>query len=69
VSKISSGIGKIRGALKVAQPIDGAIHAPESQTIENGTVEDIIISECGNIFRDLSAWRISILSYQVRAIL
>ncbi|XP_966626.3 sorting nexin-14 isoform X1 [Tribolium castaneum] len=64
VAKISSGIGKLRGALKVAQPIEGAIHPPEAQGIENGAVEDIIISECGNIFRDLSSWRVSILSYQ-----
>ncbi|RZB40834.1 sorting nexin-14-like [Asbolus verrucosus] len=64
VARISSSLGKIRGALKAAQPIDGAIYPPESQTIENGTVEDIIISECGSIFRDLSAWRVSILSYQ-----
>lgn len=51
--------------MKVSQPIDGAINPLESQTIENGTVEDIIIAECGNIFRDLSSWRVSITSYKV----
>lgn len=65
VSKISSSIGRIRGVLKATQPIEGALNPVDAQTIENGTVEDILITECGNIFRDLSAWRVSILSYQV----
>lgn len=62
VSKISSSLGKIKGALRTNQPIEGAIYTPEIQTIENGTVEDILTVDCSNIYRDLSTWRISIPS-------
>lgn len=55
-------MGKIRGALKTNQPVEGAIYAPECQAVENGTVDDIIITDCSNIFRDLSSWRVSIPS-------
>lgn len=65
VARISSSLGKIKGALKANQPIEGALYLPEIHNVENDMVEDIIITECSNIFRDLSAWRVSILSYQV----
>lgn len=61
VSKISNSIGKIKGALRTNQPIEGAIYTPEIQTIENGIVEDIIAIDC-NVDRDLSTWSVSIPS-------
>lgn len=64
-------MGRIRGALRTNQPIEGAVYAPENQTIENGTVEELSITDCSNIHRDLSTWRTSIPyvgSTQVNAI-
>lgn len=60
VSKISSGLGRIRGALRTNQPIEGAVCIPEAQAFENGTIEELIVSDCSNIHRDLSTWRVSI---------
>ncbi|GLV46764.1 hypothetical protein CBL_13537 [Carabus blaptoides fortunei] len=55
VSKISSGLYKIKGALRT-QPIEGAVYPQETQTYE--TDPSIFIEQ--NIYRDLSAWRVSI---------
>lgn len=60
MSKISSGLGRIRGALRTNQPIEGAVCIPETQTFENGTIEELIVSDCSNIYRDLSTWRVSV---------
>lgn len=60
VSKISSGLGRIRGALRTNQPIEGAVCIPETQTFENGGIEELIVSDCSNSYRDLSAWRVSV---------
>lgn len=72
MSKISSGLGRIRGALKANQPIEGSLCVPESQNLENGTIEELIVSDCSNIYRDLSTWRVTIPNtelVQVKAIL
>lgn len=66
VAKISSGLGKIKGVLKTNQPIEGSFFPIETQNIEDGTVEDLLLAECKTLFRDLSTWKVSIRSYQVR---
>ncbi|KAK5642032.1 hypothetical protein RI129_008199 [Pyrocoelia pectoralis] len=68
VAKISSGLGRIRGVLKPNQPVEGSIFTPELQIYSNNPVafeEDIFLSDCESIFRDLSTWRISIPSVEV----
>ncbi|XP_060535701.1 sorting nexin-14-like isoform X2 [Cylas formicarius] len=61
VSKLSSGIGKIRGVLKTAQTLDGAVEP--SETRDDGSVaEDVALGE--NLIRDLNSWRVTIPSYQ-----
>lgn len=58
VAKISSGIGKIKGVLKTATPIEGSL-----EPLENEFTEDVILTE--NLIRDLSNWKVSIPTYQV----
>lgn len=72
VAKISSGLGKIKVALRTNQPIEGAVFPHESHIIENEAspfAEDIISPEYGNIFRDLSAWRISIPTVDIQHVI
>ncbi|KAJ8911435.1 hypothetical protein NQ315_005968 [Exocentrus adspersus] len=64
VAKISSGLVKIKGVLKTNQPIEGSFFPLETQTIEDHTVEDILLAECKTLFRDLSTWKVTIPSYQ-----
>lgn len=69
VAKISSGLGRIKGVLRSNQPVEGAIYPPDLNMYSNGPsafVEDILLSDCENIFRDLSAWRISIPSVETQ---
>ncbi|CAG9818827.1 unnamed protein product [Phaedon cochleariae] len=63
-SKISSGLGKIKGVLKPTQPIEGSFFPVDSQGIENGIAEDIFLGDCNSLFRDLSTWKVSIPTYQ-----
>lgn len=65
MSKLSSGFGKIKGVLKTAQPVEGAVFPLESQGVENVNVEDILLGDCKQLFRDLSTWRVTIPTYQV----
>ncbi|KAG5876709.1 hypothetical protein JTB14_038026 [Gonioctena quinquepunctata] len=67
VSKLSSGLGKIKGVLKSSQPIEGAFYQSENQSVENGTTDDIFLGECKSLFRDLSTWKISIPTYQANS--
>lgn len=60
-------MGKIKGVLKTNQPVEGAMFPLESQTIEDGNVEDILLAECKQLFRDLTMWKVSIPTYQVRS--
>ncbi|XP_066140261.1 sorting nexin-14-like isoform X2 [Euwallacea fornicatus] len=53
VSKISSSLGKIRGVLKAAAPIEGSL-----DPLESGYSEDVIFSD--NLMRDLSSWKVKI---------
>ncbi|XP_028141747.1 sorting nexin-14 isoform X2 [Diabrotica virgifera virgifera] len=64
VSKISSSLGKIKGVLKTNQPIEGAFFPLESQSVENGTTDEIFLHECKSLFRDMSTWKISIPTFQ-----
>ncbi|KAK4877057.1 hypothetical protein RN001_009563 [Aquatica leii] len=66
VAKISSGLGRIKGVLKPNQPVEGSIFTPDLQMYPDSTafVEDIFLADCESIFRDLSAWRISIPSVE-----
>ncbi|XP_018573959.1 sorting nexin-14 isoform X2 [Anoplophora glabripennis] len=64
VSKISSGLVKIKGVLKTNQPIEGSFFPLEAHNVENGTVEDLLLAECKTLFRDLSTWKVTICSYQ-----
>ncbi|KAL1517793.1 hypothetical protein ABEB36_001517 [Hypothenemus hampei] len=54
VSKISSGLGKIKGVLKTASPIQGSI-----EPLETDFTEDEIL------IRDLSNWKVKVSSYQI----
>ncbi|XP_031347622.1 sorting nexin-14-like isoform X2 [Photinus pyralis] len=66
VAKISSGLGRIKGVLKPNQPVEGSIFTPELYSNNPTTFEeDIFLSDCEGIFRDLSTWRISIPSVEV----
>ncbi|CAG9770654.1 unnamed protein product [Ceutorhynchus assimilis] len=58
VSKISSGLGKIKGVLKTATPIEGSL-----DPLENDFTEDAILPD--NLVRDLSSWKVSIHTYQI----
>ncbi|KAF5269937.1 hypothetical protein FQR65_LT05736 [Abscondita terminalis] len=68
VAKISSGLGRIKGVLRPNQPVDGSVFTPDLQIYPDSTalVEDIFLSDCEGIFRDLSAWRISISSVETQ---
>lgn len=66
VSKFSTGLGKIKGVLKTNQPIEGAFFHPEIQTIENGAADDMFLEDCKSLFRDMSTWKVSIPTYQVK---
>ncbi|KAI4470344.1 sorting nexin [Holotrichia oblita] len=62
VAKISSGLGKIKGALQTKQPVEG--YAPESQVYENDAthfIDDVMPHITG--FRDLTTWRVSIRNF------
>lgn len=63
VAKISSGLGKIKGALKPNQPIEGAMFYsdPNMFTNEIPFIEGIF-PDCENMFRDLNTWKVSISS-------
>lgn len=63
VAKISSGLGKIKGALQTKQPIEG-FYTPESQMYDNDATHytnDVMAPVIG--FRDLTAWRVSIRNF------
>lgn len=59
VAKISSGLGKIKGALRPNHPIEGAMFP--SDLNELPFVENIL-QDCDNMFRNLNRWKISITS-------
>lgn len=62
-------MGKIRGVLKASQPIDGSFFPIETQNLENGNVDEILLSDCKSLFRDLSTWMVTVPSYQVKKII
>lgn len=62
VAKISSGLGKIKGALQTKQPVEG--YAPDQQAYENDAthyIDDVMPHIMG--FRDLTTWRVSIRNF------
>lgn len=71
VSKISSGIGKIKGALKTNQPVEGAVFPQEIPVLESEPtpfIEDLIPPDVSQNFRDLNAWKISIPDIETRVV-
>lgn len=64
VSKISTGIGKIKGVLKTNQPIEGSFFPHESPSVDNGTTEDTFLDDSKSIFRDMSTWKVTIPNYE-----
>ncbi|XP_074032931.1 sorting nexin-14 isoform X2 [Leptinotarsa decemlineata] len=64
VSKLTSGLGKIKGVLKTSQPIEGSFFPIENQSVENGTTDEMFLGDCKSLFRDLSRWKVSIPTYQ-----
>nr|CAH7759735.1 unnamed protein product [Callosobruchus chinensis] len=64
VSKLSSGFGKIKGVLKSTQTVEGAFFPLEPQNVEDVRVDEMLLSECKTLFRDMSTWKITVPSYQ-----
>lgn len=72
VAKISSGLGRIKGALKTTQPIEGAIYPNEMHVTEAESVPFMDeITPPGNtkIIRDLSLWKITVPSYSIHQVI
>ncbi|KAF7270619.1 hypothetical protein GWI33_016415 [Rhynchophorus ferrugineus] len=65
VSKISSGIGKIKGVLKTTTTVEGALDPLDTCSMENGISEDMILSEA--LMRDLRGWKVTIPTHRVGA--
>lgn len=64
VSKLSSGLGKIRGVLRPNHPVDGALFPGEPQYGDTAA-DDMLLTDCNPLFRDLSTWRVFISTFQV----
>ncbi|KAH1008819.1 sorting nexin-14 isoform X1 [Dendroctonus ponderosae] len=58
VSKFSSSIGKIKGVLKTATPVEGCVQHLKTDFTENDLLP-------ANLTRDLSNWKVTISSYKV----
>lgn len=58
-------MGKIKGVLRVNNPVDGAFFPGENNYVDNENVDDILLAECNPLFRDLSTWRVWISTFQV----
>ena len=69
VAKISSSLGKIRGALQNKQPIEG-LCTPESQMYENNFTQctEGILPSFYTI-KDLSAWRVDIPTVDTKMVI
>lgn len=68
VSKISSGFGKIKVALKTSQPVEGALYPNEINIIEAESTSLDEIQQETKIVRDISTWRITIPTYKTRQV-
>ncbi|XP_025833224.1 sorting nexin-14 isoform X2 [Agrilus planipennis] len=71
-SKISTGIGKIKVALKPHQTIEGALYPQEHHLFGEKTaayVEDVLLSDhSSGAFRDLNSWKVSITTVDMQQI-